>query len=255
MSKHFCNICDPKKKYNNCICNESWKDFNNILQKIENIQSDKIIQMLSISTMTICCDFCSKININKLLTIYSYSIKKSDFYNSALMNWHSKYQYPMQMSIKFFPNGKVQIAGCKTIMAAAYIIRKIYNRLSKNQIFLDTPSINNPYIAMINSDFKLNKNLYLENFCKILYEKNIHNNGNFLSIVYQPIKYPAINTKFIVNSEINSYFKIIYDKSKKEKIKIDKITILFFRSGSIIITGGKDLKKYLEIYTYLLDFI
>ena len=61
----FCKICDPKCKYNDCICNENFENFYNIFNELQSIQTlDKfdIIKNWSISTMTVCCSFNSKIN-------------------------------------------------------------------------------------------------------------------------------------------------------------------------------------------------
>ena len=118
----------------------------------------------------------------------------------------------------------------------------------------DSAKIDNVKIAMINSDFKLSNALNLTNLCEILSENSVETNGNLLSIVYQPIKYPAINSKFICNKYLESYNNHVYKYAMKKKF--DKtISILIFRSGSIIITGGNDINDYFEVYNYILNLI
>ena len=131
-------------------------------------------------------------------------------------------------------------------------MRKVCNRCSP---FSDTKiDLIDSKIVMINSDFKLDNSLNLTKFCEILSKYSIQNNGNFLSVVYQPIKYPAINSKFITNNNLINYNDHIYKNGYKKKFN-EKLSILIFRSGSIIITGGNKIEDYLEIYKYLLNLI
>jgi len=176
------------------------------------------------------------------------------FYNSFIFNWHTKYQYRTLVSVKVFPNGKIQVAGLSSIMSCAYIIRKVYRKLFKHFNFPDTSEIKNVKIAMINSDFKISNIFNLVKFCEILSNYNIKQNGNFLNIVYQPIKYPAINSKFIPDSMLEKYNEHIYKFGYKKKFT-GNISILIFRSGSIIITGGNSIDEYMLTYKYLLDLI
>ena len=107
---------------------------------------------------------------------------------------------------------------------------------------------------MINSAFKINNALNLTLFCNILSNYSVQTTGNFLSIVYQPIKYPAINTKFISDNNLEEYYQHVYKHSLKKKFN-KTISILIFRSGSIIITGGNDINDYYDVYLYMLNII
>lgn len=253
-----CKICDPKNKYHNCICCSSWKSFLKEKEKISNIKDDLIQSELKISTITLCFQVNSLINFTELQRVYP-TTKVATFYNSIIYNWHTKYQTKTIVSVKIFPNGKFQIAGLASIMACAYIMRKIIKKV--NDFFNEKPKITNVKIAMINSDFKLQNSINIVEFCKILSNLTINNyneqdvkQGAFLNIIYQPIKYPAINSKFICSSQINSYYDHYNNYGSKKKFK-SVISILIFRSGSIIITGGNNLTDYSEIYLYLLKII
>ena len=253
----MCEICDPKKKYDNCICNKDWKNFDETLININNFSSNILEKKLKISTLTLCCNFNNLINLDKFKLLYYYSLKDvKKFYNSAVFSWHTKYQQASNVSIKLFSNGKVQVAGCKTIQSCAYIIRKAFNRLIKSDCFdkKENALISDMRICMINSDFKIKNIIYQDKLCEILSNNSIHTNGNFISIVYQPIKYPAINTKFISDNEIMNYHQHNLKHGLKKTFE-NKLSILIFRSGSIIITGGKIIDNYLEAYIYILNLI
>ena len=249
----YCNLCDPKCKYMDCICGENWKNFDETLDIIKNVSSEILFESLRISTITLCFNLNTNIDTVKLSSCYE-SKNNGKFYNSLIFNWHTKYQKKTVVSVKIFPNGKVQIAGVATIKSCAYIIRKINNKCKEFYEDKETAKISNVKIAMINSDFKINNIVNLTNFCELLSNYSIQSNGNFLSIVYQPIKYPAINTKFICDTNKEHYYEHIYKFSLKKKY--DKsVSIMLFRSGSIIITGGNNLNDYLFTHKYLLNLI
>ena len=248
-----CSICDPKVKYNNCICAESWKDFDETMGIIKNVSSEDLSESLRISTITLCLDLNSSVNCDTLINEYPPK-NNGKFYNSFIFNWHTKYQFRTLVSVKVFPNGKIQVAGLSSIRSCAYIIRKIQRKLTKHFNNPLNVEIKNVKIAMINSDFKISNIFNLVNFCKVLSENSIKQNGNFLNIVYQPIKYPAINSKFIPDSSIDKYNEHIYKFGNKKKFT-GNISILIFRSGSIIITGGNSINEYLSTYKYLLELI
>ena len=42
----YCKICDPKCKYLDCICAESWKSFDETLQQIKNVSSEIFIRII-----------------------------------------------------------------------------------------------------------------------------------------------------------------------------------------------------------------
>ena len=249
----YCKICDPKCKYFDCICAESWKNFDETLDKIKNVSSEILLESLKISTITLCFNLNSNIDTEELSKKYV-SKNNGKFYNSLIFNWHTKYQGKKIVSVKIFSNGKVQVAGLSNIKSCSYIIRKVNNKCSNYYINKKESKITNVKIAMINTDFKISDTLNLTNFCELLSNYSVQTNGNFLSIVYQPIKYPAINTKFICNKYLEQYFEHVYKYSLKKKF--DKtISILIFRSGSIIITGGNDIIDYLDVYKYIINII
>lgn len=267
-----CEVCDPTNKHLYCICDESWSIFNNLLPKFKETpqvsSKFEILKPFSISTITLCSNFGTDIDLKTLSEIYRNEIKYNPkgkktlkesecFYNSLIMNVVVKYQNYGYVSIKLFPNGKVQIAGCKTIMSCAYTIRKAFSRVLKHNCFVGKPRISESRIVMINSDFKISKEINQLGMCEVLNSLSIHNKqkpGNFTQINYQNAKYPAINAKVVSKEKINAYLeftKTNYSSKKFQRV----ISVLIFRPGSIILTGGNNLNEYLEIYTELLSII
>ena len=267
IGDNFCKLCDPKKKYFNCICGESWNTFEEHLNQLKQISPELIRKQVTISTMTLCVNFNSHIDLDTLADLYTESVnyspnskktkdkgKKDCFYNSLLMNMTTRYQDPAKISVKFFPNGKLQIAGCKTIMACCYAIRKAYNRILKNGCFLEEPKITDSKIVMINTDFKIVNCINQEALAEILSEKTIDKNYNFLQVVYQSSKYPGINAKFIPDDKILDYSKFHLEHGIKKKYP-DIISILIFRPGSVIVTGGNKIFDYISAVNSIIDII
>ena len=266
-SLDICSVCDPKKKYFNCICGKNWDTFEKHLRELESVEHELILKKISISTMTVCCNFNSHVDLDTIADLYVESVKyspnakktkkttkKDCFYNSLLMTMTTKYQTPNKISIKFFPNGKIQLAGCKSIMSCCYSIRKAFRRILKNDCFLDDAYISDTKIAMINSDFKINKCINQDALTDILASKSIDKNYNFLQVVYQSSKYPAINSKFIPSNKIMDYAKFKLEHGLKTKFP-DVISILIFRPGSIIITGGNKIEDYVSAYNKILEIV
>jgi len=178
----FCKICDPKCKYNDCICNENFENFYDIFNELQSVQSlDKfnLTKNWSISTMTVCCSFNSKINLGDYIKTYCEEIGNKTFYNCINTYTGVKYQNKTRISIKIFLNGNIQLAGVLNVMSATYAIRKIFRRLLNLNAFESQAYISNVRMCMINSDLKINKNKCIRNSCseqlscKLLLLKNI----------------------------------------------------------------------------------
>jgi len=105
------------------------KSFDETLEEIKNVSSEILLESLRISTITLCFNLNSNIDTDGLSKKYV-SKNNGKFYNSLIFNWHTKYQYKTVVSVKIFPNGKVQIAGLSNIKSCAYIIRKVNNKCS-----------------------------------------------------------------------------------------------------------------------------
>ena len=101
FTSNCCKICDPKCKYKNCICSEKWRNFDEILHDIKKISPDILLESLRISTITLCFNLNSNINVEQLIKKYPYK-NNGKFYNSYIFNWHTKYQLKKTVSVKIF---------------------------------------------------------------------------------------------------------------------------------------------------------
>jgi TATA-box binding protein (TBP) (component of TFIID and TFIIIB) len=232
-----CSICDPRSQYTDCICNSNFKNFNEIYQKIR--QNDthegfKIIKKWDISTMTVCCCFNSIINTSLYTNKYNEENGKKQFYNCANIYVSVKYQNKPKVSAKIFSNGNIQLAGILNPMSATYAIRKIFKRLETLDAFSASPIISNVRVCMINSDFKIDKNIKQTDLCKILDTANLE---HLKTYSFNPNKYPGVNIKMI-EPDFNKVMSCIV-----------------FRPGSIIITGGNDITSYEKIYNCIINML
>ena len=234
-----CKICDPKCKFTECICNESFSIFDKTCRSFaETSESESpkfsLVKPWSISTITAVCNFNSRIDVKKYTDFYGCNLTKKKFYNCIHCYVGVKYQSKTKISVKIFANGKMQMAGVLNVCSMAYGFRKIYKRLSTLQAFEGEAYISNVKICMINSDFRIDKNIKQSSLCKFFDEKSL---SYIKRYSFNPNKYPAINLK-------------IYNSNG-----IGATTCLIFRSGSVMITGGNDILEYCNIYKNFLKII
>ena len=236
-----CSICDPKSKYENCICNKNFSEFYGIYTELNNIKCTEklnIVKNWSISTMTICCKFNSEIDLQKYREEYEVNNTKNSFYNCINTYTGVKYQTKNRVSVKIFTNGNIQLAGILNVMSATYAIRKMFKRISNINAFNveKEPHITDVRICMINSDFKIDKNIKQSLLCDHLDSIDYCFVKRYS---FNPSKYPGINLKVFNPDNVNY--------TKKEVI-----TCAIFRPGSIIITGGNDINSYKYIFNKLI---
>lgn len=237
----MCEICDPKQKYIDtpCICHKNFKTFFEDYEKIRsysNLGSFDILKKWSISTMTICCNFNSIIDHQLYRDRFINNEDSKVFYNCINTYITVKYQDKKRISLKIFKNGNIQLAGVLNVMSATYAVRKVYRRLTEVKAFLNPEfsKITDLRICMINSDFKISKNIKQNVLCDIL-----DTTGETIISRYSfdPSKYPGINIK-------------IEDPETK-----NKLTVAVFRPGSIILTGGFDITLYFKTLKFLLKIL
>jgi len=218
---------------------------------------------LSISTITVCFNFNHLFSLEELKKKIGNSIpvkfnpgtKKSkipkkkgtdSFYNSFDMRLNvidSSVTPPVNsnVSIFIFPNSKVKIAGIKNISIINQLVDDLIDTITMFFTFDTELVAENVKIQMICSDFKIKP--IKENpagWCiKQDLLKNILVNKYSTSATFSALsRYPGINVK------------------KESVIKGNKaISLLIFRSGSIIITGAKDILDIKYSYNFIVDVI
>ena len=106
--------------------------------------------------------------------------------------------------------------------------------------------------VMINSDLSVNYNINLKKMAKILNKKNLFN-------TYDPDEHSGVNLKYYWNKLNNNDEGICHCtphcSTKDKKSICNKITILIFRPGSIVITGSRTLEQLYAAHTFTIKLL
>ena len=244
-----------------CNCDPCWKNFDTVLSENCKGKEENGVKYtdINISTMTVCFNFNEYIDLVKLrenipsgLDInFKPGSKKSkvpkkkgtdSFYNSfdikmTFVDYTREPAVFSNISIFIFPNGKVKAAGVKTINTINIMIEELMEMINHENELL----IENLKIQMICSDFKIKP--IVKNpggWCLKQEElKNILVNEYSLSATFSALsRYPGINLKY----------QSIIEPTKQ-------VSLLIFRSGSIIITGAKNAKDIANSYVFINNVI
>jgi TATA-box binding protein (TBP) (component of TFIID and TFIIIB) len=157
----------------------------------------------------------------------TWSIKPTEFFNQITLTYEDCYS---TKSVKLFPNGSIQVAGCNDIINCKYIISSIEHILS---LFEDNvPPADSFRVVMINSNFSLNYNINLRKTAE-----HFERYSDVFKVSFEPDRYSAVKVKF----------------RPAEDMK--EITTSIFSTGKIIITGGETLKEIVFAYKIINDHI
>lgn len=200
---------------------------------------------VKVTTITMVSNFAQKIDIQKLKWVFEkigsykmhrkggqdeggfeWKLKPTKFYNQITLTYLDNYS---TKSVKLFPNGSVQVAGCCDLFDCKRIITQLTHIL---KIFLEM-QIQQPdfRVVMINSNFSLN------------YDVNLHKVYEWFSasevfkVTFQPDRYSAVKIKF------------------KPSADMKEVTTSIFSTGKIIITGATTLKEICFAYHIILQHI
>lgn len=161
---------------------------------------------------------------------FEWSMKKTTFYNQVTIGYRDPYS---NKSIKLFPNGSVQVAGCSDLFDCERIMRQVGFILTK---VLETPIDTAPLLAnlsvkMINTNFSLNS---FVNLNKVI--------GRFSSdqkfrVSFDPDRYSAVKIKFSPGTDMK------------------QVTASIFSTGKIIVTGAQTLEEIARAYQTLNEYL
>ena len=230
-----------------------------------------IVQIGKVSSTIDLCELAKNLSITKniLYIEYGSQIAKGDnlkkkpkkekprkyFYNQVTLHlWLGK-----RINTKIFNNGRIQMTGIKDESQGSKTIDLFIeeiNKLSdekKQTIFnsTDIKPIENIETVLINSDF----DIYSEVNREILH-RLIVDHGYYSS--YEPCTYPGVNIKYYYNPLKNNFGICDCDTPCNGKGKgntCKKITIAVFKSGKIIITGGRSKENINSAYNFITEFI
>lgn len=177
-----------------------------------------------ITTMTILASLNRDIDIGAIkaskpvsINGTEWKVKENTFYNQVTIETHGSFS---KKSIKIFPNGSIHVTGCSDMIDCRAILKKL--EVLVNFIFPEVSvpySIDEFYIAMINANFTMMFTMNLRKVLEIFKE---------FDVSFNPETYSAV------------------------KLKRLGVTASIFASGSVIITGAKELDQIIETYRFLI---
>lgn len=261
---------------------------------------DKIATELVVAVMTVCGSVGSSIDLLEIFDYYmndksddtepsvcesfelSYvpNSKKSNldknkaFYNCLNVTFYYKDIDGIESKIasKVFPNGSIQIPGCKTIDTVHKAPEILFNFIKEiaDECKIkkpDTEVIKNPNtfklkdvrIVMINSNFAFEKGILQERLKIIInnYKFEGKDKPDFVwrMASFQPEKYSGINIRYMTKRCRDLTTGILLE-GKKLPLKLDgQVSVFIFRSGKGTITGAKNTKDLLEAYNAIVNLV
>lgn len=160
-----------------------------------------------------------------------------------------------EVNVKLFANGGIQMTGVMSEEFAKDSLQFLLSEIKKLKVspFLDgIPTIDKFSIQLINTDYSLNK--YVN---QNLLHKMLVNDYNLFSTLEKTI-YQGINTKFYYNKQntVQRGVCTCENSCKGQGLgdgegQCKKITISIFRTGKIIITGGRHMEQIYMAYDFL----
>tara|TARA_R110000796_G_scaffold760_3_gene2839 strand:- start:3668 stop:4525 length:858 start_codon:yes stop_codon:yes gene_type:complete len=206
--------------------------------------SDKMPSWVKITTITMISGFSEevKIDIEGIKALFAepddkmrdfqskmpfpWTLKTSTtFYNQVTLTYMDTYS---TKSIKIFPNGSIQVAGCSDLFDCQRVVTRL------NMLFADVLCIEQKLspdtfrVVMINSNFSLNYNLNLH-----LTAQHFEAYSDLFEVSFEPDRYSAVKIKF------------------KPAEDMKRITTSIFSTGKIIITGAETLKEIAFAYNII----
>ena len=196
---------------------------------------------IKLTTITMVSSFSKPIDINKMRTAFeassltlhkktlaakgiTWTIKPTTFYNQITLTYEDCYSIK---SIKIFPNGSIQVAGCNDLINCKHIITSLEYILK----FFDpevVPPVDSFRVVMINSNFSLNYNINL-----MKTTEHFEKYSDVFKVSFEPDRYSAVKIKF------------------KPAEDMKEITTSIFSTGKIIITGAETLKEIAFAYNII----
>jgi TATA-box binding protein (TBP) (component of TFIID and TFIIIB) len=187
------------------------------------------------------CKFLSDINIEKIRSAFAdgpirirrkgaltngfeWSLKNAAFYNQVTIGYEDQYS---NKSIKMFPNGSVQVAGCSDLRDCRRIVRQLSFLVQSILELEESPKTENFRVVMINTNFSMNSSVDLS---KVIQELSL--DEKFI-VSFNPERYSAVKVKFHPASNTK------------------QVTASVFSTGKIIVTGAETLREIALAYEVL----
>jgi TATA-box binding protein (TBP) (component of TFIID and TFIIIB) len=236
-----CKRTNGKERMNKFADNHTFNYLATLAEFRKSYHEDHRPSWVKITTITIISKFLQDIDIHKLRSKletagiihiraqgstfegFEWNLKPTTFYNQVTLGYTDQYS---TKSIKVFPNGSIQVAGCSDLFDCRRIIKQL-SFLLKNMLEVDIPS-NGFRVVMINSNFSLNYNINLMETSRLFFENKL-----FTEVEFNPDNYSAVKIKF------------------KPAEDMKQVTASIFSTGKIIVTGAETLKEIAFAYNVI----
>ena len=155
---------------------------------------------------------------------FEWSLKNAAFYNQVTVGYEDQYS---NKSIKMFPNGSVQVAGCSDLRDCKRIIHQL-SFLVQSILELEEPiKTENFRVVMINTNFSMNSSV---NLMKVI---DVLSADQKFVVSFNPERYSAVKVKF------------------HPAANTKQVTASVFSTGKIIVTGAETLREIALAYEVL----
>lgn len=157
---------------------------------------------------------------------FEWTMKKTTFYNQVTIGYKDQYS---QKSVKIFPNGSVQVAGCADLFDCRRIMRQlcfIVNKTLGTELSAQS-LVDSVAIKMINTNFSLNATVNLNKVIRRFADREE------FRVSFDPDRYSAVKVKF------------------QPRAGTKQVTASIFSTGKIIVTGAQTLEEIALAYNIL----
>lgn len=154
---------------------------------------------------------------------FEWKMKDTSFYNQVTINYTDEYS---TKSVKLFPNGSVQVAGCSNLVDCQRVATYISYVIKTVLELKEAPILEPPTIQMINTNFSLNCSVNLK---KVIAKFEASGEQHF-DVTFNPDKYSAVKIKFEPGPGMK------------------RVTGSIFSTGKVIVTGARTLDEIVAAY-------
>jgi TATA-box binding protein (TBP) (component of TFIID and TFIIIB) len=147
-------------------------------------------------------------------------MKETAFYNQVTIGYDDAYS---RKSIKLFPNGSIQVAGCSDLFDCRRILKQLAFILKVVLELGELPPTQDASVKMINTNFSLNSSVNLH---KVIQKFS----SPSFKVTFDPDRYSAVKVKFCPKPDQK------------------QVTASIFSTGKIIVTGAQTLDEIAGAY-------
>ena len=180
------------------------------------------------------------------------------FYNQLTIHVFNETKANDRINVKIFNNGRIQMTGINNEFQGDNTIQILcyeFNLLKEKEKYFDTEgciqSIEDLETVLINSDFDIGFPINREILHRLIIDTGYYSS-------YEPCNYPGVNIKYYRNPLRQNFGICDCEKPCNGKGKNDtckRVTVAVFKSGKIIITGGRNKSDISVAHKFITEFI